>query len=39
MKEIVNRENITALVIVIVGVILASLIGPFLQKLTKKPSA
>lgn len=31
MKDILNKENITALVIVVAGVIVASMVAPIIQ--------
>ncbi len=41
MKDILNKENFTALVIVIVGVIAASMLAPIIQGFLpkKKPTA
>lgn len=43
MKHYLNKENVTALVIVVIGVLLASMVAAPLQKLVsgfkKKPAA
>lgn len=43
MKDLLNKENITALGIVVVGVILASMLAPIIQgfvgKFRKQPTA
>lgn len=39
MSKYLNRENVTALVIVVVGVLLASMAIPLIQSWTKKKTA
>jgi hypothetical protein len=43
MKDYINKENFTALVVVVVGVLVASMIAPMLQgvvaRFSKKPAA
>ena len=43
MKDFVNKENITALVLVVIGVIVASMLAPAIQgivgKFRKRPAA